>query len=472
METPAQNTTQNQSQTPTLIPNPEPIIKITDLNITYNRGKTSEVRALENVNLEIYPREYVIIFGPSGCGKSTLLYSIAGLQKPTSGTVETDGENIDHYSDSEMVFYHRRKIGLIFQAFYLIESLNVVDNIFLPKAFTDEDEKAAQTRVLQLMERFGIADQAKKFPSQLSGGQKQRASIARALINNPEIILADEPVGNLDSKSSHNVMAILDELNRHDQKTVILVTHDPAHLVYGDKIVHMKDGKITKIEVVKNRKSPLDSYIFKKGQEGALKEDLRRSGLEREEYIPADLRQLSRSFQSFSPERLGEILVSFKAEQIFSHIFFSITNEQITAAKNDLADILYGKIDYAKMEKILAAPEEEHGAGWDKRNAEKFTREAKRLIEAGDRIDFTEVSHSAEELGAYLRQRYELELDEKKTRHLAELISDRLKNRVGMNEFNRICDLPEKEGGLGLDRRTSRKVAHELELLLLIRYSK
>ncbi len=231
-------------------------IEIENLSVIYNQGQSNEVRSLENVNLEIYPQEYVIIFGPSGCGKSTLLYSISGLQRPTYGTVKVDGQDINKISKKEQVEFHRRKIGMIFQAFYLIPSLNIIDNVCLPKIFTGDSQKERREAAMKLLHRFGIAEQADKFPSELSGGQKQRVAIARSLINNPDIILADEPVGNLDSKSSHNVMMILKELNEIDKKTIILVTHDPNHLAYGDKIVHMKDGKIIKVEIVEKKKSP------------------------------------------------------------------------------------------------------------------------------------------------------------------------------------------------------------------------
>ncbi len=445
----------------------KPNIKITDLNVTYNKGKTNEIRALENINLEINPREYVIIFGPSGCGKSTLLHVIAGLQRPTSGGVEVESEDIGKYGEEKMVAYHREKIGMIFQAFYLIPSLNVADNVCLPKIFEESEEGARLRKAAGLLERFSIEEQAKKFPGELSGGQKQRVSIARSLINDPEIILADEPVGNLDSKSAHNVMSILEELNEKDKKTVILVTHDPAHLDYGSKIVHMKDGKITKVEIVKKRKRLIDSYIFK---DGKLNENLEKMGLTKEEFVSPDLNLLMRSFRNLTFEQIGSLMVPFKVQQLFSYIFFSITEEQINFAKQCLQDFIFGKIDAEEMVEKLNKDEKEGGAGWDKRNAQKFSLEAMAMLREADKIDFSDVGLSSTRLSDYLVSVSGSISPEKKT-NLAKVVADRLKNKIGFDELSKIIDMPENKGGLGLDRRTARKIARAIELILLLRYS-
>ena len=195
-----------------------PIIKTKGLKVIYNEGKPNEVRSLEGVDVSIYPQEYIIIFGPSGCGKSTLLYSISGLQRPTYGEVEVEGKKIFEMSKKEMLKLHQTGVGMIFQAFYLVPSLRVIDNVGLPKSFLGERPSVRKESAMQLLRRFSIAEQHNKFPNQLSGGQKQRVSIARSLINNPSIILADEPVGNLDSESAKNVMQILKELNEVDKK--------------------------------------------------------------------------------------------------------------------------------------------------------------------------------------------------------------------------------------------------------------
>jgi putative ABC transport system ATP-binding protein len=446
----------------------EPFIKITDLNVFYNQGKSNEVRALENVNLEINRDEYVIIFGPSGCGKSTLLYSLAGLQKPTGGLIEVDGENIGGYDKKKTVAYHRQKIGLIFQAFYLIPSLSILDNVGLPRVFQNEEEEKIEKSSRKLLKRFSIADQAKKFPAALSGGQKQRVSIARSLINNPEIILADEPVGNLDSKSAYNVMEILSELNQKDKKTVILVTHDPSHIKYGNKIIRMKDGKIVEIEIIKKKIELAESYIFK---EGHIKTELEEDGLIREKYVPNDLRQLMRAFESLSPSQIGAMLVPFKVEQLFSHIFFSVTSEQIILAKEILRDFLYSRISFDEFKNKLDLALEKSGAGWDKRVVESFSKKIDKILTVAKRVNFIEGEKTSFELAEYLVKNFELVIKEDKKKKLAGVIFDRLKNKIGITEMKKILDMNEEEGGLGLDKRTSGKISREIEILLLIRYS-
>ncbi|MCX6762143.1 MAG: ABC transporter ATP-binding protein [Candidatus Moranbacteria bacterium] len=444
-----------------------PNITVKDVNVIYNEGKSNEMRALEEIDLEILPQEYVIIFGPSGCGKSTLLYSIAGLQKPTSGVVMIDGEDISAYKKKQMALFHRRKMGMVFQAFYLIGSLSILDNVCLPKAFDGVKIAERKAKALELLERFNISNQADKFPSELSGGQKQRVSIARALVNDPEIILADEPVGNLDSKSAHIVMSILKDLNEIDKKTVILVTHDPAHLQFGDKIVHMRDGKIIKIEIIKRKKTSAESYIFK---DGKIQENLQ-GELVKEEYIPLDLRHLMRSFRGLTANQISNLLVPFKAQQIFSHLFFSMTNDQIEKAIKKVEDFLYARNELDDFRLELDAPLEKGGAGWDKRIAERFALEVNELTEQAKKISFTEKIQSAEELVEYINIKMKLNLDDTKKGLLSGAIVDRLENSIGKDEFEKLMDISEKKSGLGFDKRVASKIARELELLLLLRYS-
>ncbi|MEI7426129.1 MAG: ABC transporter ATP-binding protein [Candidatus Moraniibacteriota bacterium] len=445
------------------IKNKIPNIVVKDVNVIYNQGKSNEMRALEEVDLEIFPQEYVIIFGPSGCGKSTLLYAIAGLQKPTSGVVMIDNEDISAYKKKQMALFHRRKMGMVFQAFYLIGSLSILDNVCLPKTFDGVDLQERKAVALELLERFNISNQSDKFPSELSGGQKQRVSIARALVNNPDIILADEPVGNLDSKSSHIVMSILKDLNEIDKKTVILVTHDPAHLEFGDKIVHMRDGKITKIEIVKKKQTTAESFVFKDGKV--------RGDLIREEHIPLNLRHLMRSFQGLTANQISNLLVPFKAQQLFSHLFFSMTNEQVERAVKKVEDFLYSKNDFKDFYSELDLPLEKGGAGWDKRTAERFALEVKQTIEQAGKIDFTEKIKTAQELAEYLNLKLKLNIDRPKKNLLAGVIVDRLENTIGKDEFEKLMDISEKNKGLGFDKRMASRIAREIELLLLLRYS-
>ena len=432
-----------------------PLIKVEKVSVTYNEGQSNEVRSLIDGNLKLYPEEYVIIFGPSGCGKSPLLYTIAGLQKPSKGQVIIGEQNVYELGKKEKVEFHRRKIGLIFQAFYLIPSLNVLDNVCLPKTAAGSRIKKRKADAQILLNRFGIANQASKMPSELSGGQKQRVSIARSLANNPDIILADEPVGNLDSISKHNVMKILDDLNKKDKKMIILVTHDASHLRYGDRILYMRDGKIVKEEIVKNKQSIGD----------AMPEEITTS-----EKIAPDLKMLMRAFQDLSLSQIGVLLAPFKAQHLFSHILLSKTYEQIDRTTKGLEDLLLSKATYDEFVEKLDISLDEGGAGFDKRNAEKFAKHAMALITTKRKIDPKKSEISAKILLDYLVDYFELKLTEEQTKRTKILLSLRVKNKISVAEIQKGFDMPVREGGSGLDKRTAEKMAREIEIIMLLTY--
>ncbi|NCA94103.1 MAG: ABC transporter ATP-binding protein, partial [Sphingobacteriia bacterium] len=212
----------------------EVLIKLNNVELTYNDGKPNAFRALQGINLEIKKNSFVIIFGPSGCGKSSLLNVISGLEKPDKGEVFVSGNNLVKMSQADHVKFHRDTIGMVFQSYNLITTLSVLDNVAIPQIFTSNRKSAREEKALSLLERFGIRPQADKLPSELSGGQQQRIGIARAIINDQPIILADEPVGNLDSKSANNVMQIMSELNKDENKTIVMVSHNPENIIWGD----------------------------------------------------------------------------------------------------------------------------------------------------------------------------------------------------------------------------------------------
>ena len=240
----------------------QPIIEVQNLRVIYNQGESNEVRSLEDVNLDIYSHEYIIIYGPSGCGKSTLLYSIAGLQMPTYGEVIVEDKKISQMSNKDKVALHQVGTGMIFQSFHLIPSLNVIDNVCIPKSFRGEKRKSRNEEGMKLLQRFSISEQFEKFPSQLSGGQKQRVAIARALVNNPGVIFADEPTGNLDSKAGVQIMKILQNLNNQGH-TIILVTHETYTAQHAKRILEMKDGKIVSDERIKKQAEARDGEALK-----------------------------------------------------------------------------------------------------------------------------------------------------------------------------------------------------------------
>lgn len=225
-----------------------PVIKTVNLTKQFMLGKT-EVTALAGVNIEIYSGELVALFGPSGCGKSTLMSMVAGLQGPSSGKVLIRGENLAELDKNQLAKHRRSKIGMIFQSFNLISTMNVVENIALPLSFAAIPKKQRTQRALNLLQTVGMGKYKDHTPAELSGGQMQRIAIARSLVTNPWIILADEPTGNLDSKSANDIMRLLISLNKKSKRTVVLITHNPDYLDYVDRVFYLRDGKVVKIKV-------------------------------------------------------------------------------------------------------------------------------------------------------------------------------------------------------------------------------
>ncbi|MBM4123806.1 MAG: ABC transporter ATP-binding protein [Nitrospira sp.] len=200
------------------------------------------VTILDNLSLEIPKKQMVAIVGPSGSGKSTLLGLIAGLDKPTSGSILLDGVEITALAESDMARYRRRKIGYIFQSFHLIPTLTALENVAVPLELNGDPQ--ARTRALELLAAVGLQDRQSHYPVQLSGGEQQRVAVARAFSCRPPILLADEPTGNLDSATGRQVIDLLLSLNRDQGSTLVLVTHDQALASYTDRIVTLKDGRI------------------------------------------------------------------------------------------------------------------------------------------------------------------------------------------------------------------------------------
>jgi putative ABC transport system ATP-binding protein len=219
------------------------VIDIDSLTKTYQSGKT-HLKALNSVTLKIHAGDFVAIMGPSGSGKSTLMNIIGCLDRPTSGTVIIDGENISSVSDNELAQIRGRKIGFIFQKFNLIPTMTALKNIELPMVFIGGTKADRERRAAELLGKVGLTNWATHRPSELSGGQQQRIAIARALSNNPSIILADEPTGNLDTKTGEQIMKLLVALNE-EGKTILLVTHAIALKRYANRVVNMLDGKVS-----------------------------------------------------------------------------------------------------------------------------------------------------------------------------------------------------------------------------------
>ncbi len=202
------------------------------------------VRALDGVDLEIKKGDFAAIMGPSGSGKSTLMNMVGALDKPTKGSVNFDGDDISTLTENQLAVLRGDKVGFIFQEFNLIPTMKAQENVALPMLLRNKSKKERQERATNLLEEVGLGDRIDHYPSELSGGQRQRVSIARALANDPKVILADEPTGNLDSETGENVLKLMQKLNQDEGKTIIMVTHDKNDASYADYIINIKDGQI------------------------------------------------------------------------------------------------------------------------------------------------------------------------------------------------------------------------------------
>jgi len=208
------------------------------------RVGTVDTPVLRNISLKITRGEFVSIMGPSGSGKSTLLYILSGLDMPTKGRVLLNGRNISGMDDAKKSIMRRRNIGFVFQFYNLIPNLNVEENIMLPVLLDGKDMKEHRRKLNDILTVVGLSERRKHTPRELSGGQQQRVAIARALINNPDIIFADEPTGNLDSKSGTEILVLLREINREQGKTILMVTHSEDAAQYGNRMIYVRDGVV------------------------------------------------------------------------------------------------------------------------------------------------------------------------------------------------------------------------------------
>lgn len=454
----------------------QPIIQVKNLDFIYNKGKDNEYHALINVSLDVYPEEYVMIFGPSGCGKSTLLNVIAGLETPNSGNIFVFGKDLTKLNEKEYADYHRRETGFIFQAYNLISSLTVLDNVALPQIFVNTRKGKRDAWARQLLERFGIIKQEKKIPSELSGGQQQRIGIARAIVNNPKIILADEPVGNLDSNSAKNVLEIIAKLNEKEKKTIIMVTHNPENLIYADRIIYMKDGIITQ-EVVNHDKKK------KKHLKEGEKED---ENIIRFKPPSVELRDLMRAYQGLSPEQINILIMPYKAK-IFSHHFITTRNMDETSIFEDVMQRrLLGAISQEEFFEVLHRNSMEGGVGFDQRTAEKIVRRVGRVVRIayyiyrqyhqrkdaeGKHLEIT-AEEKAEKTADYLLdtcyKEHRAHLSAEQISLIRETVRQRLSGSIQKDDFFTKLDQPVREGGAGLNAKTVKALTDELELILIL----
>ncbi|MCK5416801.1 ABC transporter ATP-binding protein [Candidatus Parcubacteria bacterium] len=450
----------------------EAIITANNLNFTYNKGKTNEYHALVDVSFKIYPNEYIIVFGPSGCGKSTLLNVIAGLEKPDTGDVFVHGRNMMKMKNKEFSIFHKKEVGMIFQQYNLISSLSVLDNVILPQIFINSSKRKRDKLGMELLDKFGIAEHAKKIPTELSGGEQQRIGIVRSIVNNPILVLADEPVGNLDSKSADNVLKILEKLNKEEKKTVIMVTHNIEYTQYGDRIIYMKDGIITK-EVINEKDKHKSKNDYKKVKTRTP---------------TAVMNEMMRNYRNLTAEQINILIMPYKAK-VFAHNF--ITNrsmEEVSVFEDAIRRRMLGAISSKELYNILHTPSREGGVGFNKRAVEKVVEHFDKVVELAyfinqryhqaknnqnnhDIVSYEEKAQKTKEylLDVCYHDYYE-NLNEIQMSRLHEAIKDRIKGEIQKSEFFNYLDMSYNDSGIGLNSKTAKAISEEIELVLVLGY--
>lgn len=227
-------------------------IEVKNLNKSFKLGKNDEVKVLKSLNFTVKKGSFLSIMGPSGCGKSTLLYLLGGLDNPTSGVININGRDISTLKEKEKAKMKRREVGFVFQFYNLVPNLTIEDNILLPLLMDGKKIKNYKEDLNNILDLVGLKDKRKMTPRELSGGQQQRVAIARALLFKPEIILADEPIGNLDSKTGESIMELFRDINKKFGTTIVQVTHAESAAYYGDSILRLLDGEIVSKESIEN----------------------------------------------------------------------------------------------------------------------------------------------------------------------------------------------------------------------------
>lgn len=434
------------------------IISLREVSVVYNAGKTSEFTALSKISLDIYPEEFVIFFGPSGSGKSTLLYLIAGLEQPSSGTISVaEYPNITTLSDNDLIQYHRSSVGMVFQAFYLIPSLSARNNVLLPRVFAGDDPEIRAKRADELLERFGIVDFQHRMPTQMSGGQQQRVAIARSLVNDPHIVLADEPVGNLDSKNADIVLEMIAQLPKTDKKTVILVTHDPRHLKMADRVFYIKDGLLVRVA----------DQRAEHGYDALAQSDTEQETVETK--TESILTQLAKIYPHFDEHQL-------KAKFVVNHLLEPYDLMTLAALEQVIGEFLLGAIDATRLQKKLDDPVGEGGIGLNSKTAHKLTKQLTHLIQEMDlvekRSDLKEEHEevkTAREIMRYVLDEYPGTLPLSQVQRCIVGVRFRISGKYSPAELRDYFDRPQSEGGVGLHTALARNFSETVEVVLLQR---
>jgi putative ABC transport system ATP-binding protein len=429
----------------------ESIITINNVNLWYDQGKPTEVHALKDVTLNIEKGDYVSFFGPSGCGKTTMLYAVAGIDRYQSGEVIINGKSMTGLTNRDLALFRQTGIGIVFQQFNLIPSLTVLQNVALPMSFLGVSPGDAEETAKKLLERLSLTPYANRYPFELSGGQQQRVGIARALANDPPIIIADEPLGNLDSTNAQKVLEFLKELNEKDGRTIIMVTHEAWSLRDVKTIFYMKDGQIT----------------------------------DTEKSVSATIAE---SLKNHLTEQLGGISSAASSVQITARVLANFllrgyTLEEIQNFEVILNERLSEKIDSKQFYEVIHKPLASGGMGLWKQKAKRIEEYVNRVMKMKDDMRAV-IEHLDKEPEISIHdevctvRNWLLEVDEgsklspEQIKALDNAISDRMRGYITGEQFVKIVDLPQSKSGVGLSTHRAKMISEKLESFLDSDYDK
>ena len=424
-----------------------PIIKIEKLNLWYDQGKPTEVHALKDISIDIERGDYVAFFGPSGCGKTSMLYALSGVDHFQEGKVFINDRDISMLSNQELAIFRQTGIGIVFQQFNLIPSLNVLKNVALPMLFIGVSSEKAEAEARKLLERLDLTPYANRYPFELSGGQQQRVGIARALANDPPIIIADEPLGNLDSVNAQRVLEFLKELNEKDGRTVIMVTHEAWSLRDVKTIFHMKDGVITNTE---------------KTTAATLAESLAK-------HLYDQLAITNPNMNEGKEEKLS-------ARVLANFLLRGYSVEEVERFESFVNQRFENKIDKKGLHEWLSKPFKDGGVGLWKKKAERVTDYLESVIDR--RKDISHIYAVIEKnpelpvwdeiliIRKWVIEGYTGELSQLQIMALDQVISDRIRGFIPADKVVDILNLSVNKFGAGLSFRASQLIAEKLELIL------
>lgn len=428
----------------------EPIITVKDLNFYYDYKTPLQMLALKNVNLEIDRGQYVVFFGPSGCGKTTLVYLVSGITTGDNGTgkITVNGQDILGLSRDELSVFRQTGIGIIFQQFNLVPSLSVLDNVALPMTFIGVPQDKRRKDAYEILKRLNMEKYADRYPSELSGGQQQRVGIARALANNPPIIIADEPLGNLDSENAEQVLKFLKELQENDGRTIIMVTHEAWSVRDADKIIYLKDGGVTKT-----------SEPVKRKREG----------------LPPALPLSPEMYRNLHPD-FSEIQIMVKA--LSNLLLRGFSADEVKRFEFFLGQRIESKIDSATFKYFLDLSYKDGGVGLWKQRAIKLAELTEDLITQKrqltniylelERNPGTPLSEEVHILREWILKEYHGKVTNEQYTRLDKSVEARLRGNMSAEEFRNLANLSFTKEGIGFSLRTTEHISERLESALAL----